>query len=312
MPLTVFLLYSFQFNQFKINMDYVENPKPKKPKTVAKKEWIKEVTSIGIIKFSDEPQPTPVTAVKAYSAFCLKDESLPKEQKSFKYISEKFKGLPEAKKASFEMRAEKNLKKYRDVLLDYVENLQESNRKIYLGFRREALYKLFKQKDIFEEDFPNEKYPVFVFIKEHESPKKKSKPDNIIANSDEIKADPKVSQDNDDSSSGSDDDDSNEIKPKSQSPLKNGNLNKSLINKSVSKPASSSSESEDEPSPPVIKEKKIVKKEESSADEDSDDDNIITPNWNNLTQNSIKDQKPSESGNESEIGSGSESESEDD
>ncbi|XP_042233833.1 nucleolar transcription factor 1-like, partial [Homarus americanus] len=133
-------------------------------------------------KFHDQPREPPKTPIKL---LYLKFEHTPRFQKEFKTPADKAKKLKvywnkltEEQKGTYVTKCEELKEVYKTRLLEYVDNMDKEMCKVYLGFLRRKLYKFFGY-DIFEQAYPNAKYPVFVL-----SLKKASKSSNDLSDLD--------------------------------------------------------------------------------------------------------------------------------
>nr|XP_045598070.1 nucleolar transcription factor 1-A-like isoform X1 [Procambarus clarkii]XP_045598071.1 nucleolar transcription factor 1-A-like isoform X1 [Procambarus clarkii]XP_045598073.1 nucleolar transcription factor 1-A-like isoform X1 [Procambarus clarkii] len=131
--------------------------------------------------FHDEPPNPPPTPFKL---FCLKCEHSIKQEfetpaQKRSVLAKTWENFPYEKKFAYSRRCEELKEKYEARLIQYVQNMDKKMRKIYLGFRRQNLYLYFK-RDIFQNSYPNEKYPVYAL-----SPKKKKKKQRVASESDD-------------------------------------------------------------------------------------------------------------------------------
>lgn len=154
-------------------------PKNKKIKKVCtprhKSQKVSEVFSnvvkfdMSCPKFHDEPIKAPSTPFKLFSmrlehSLQRKFESNAQKNKVCREYWEK---LSDQQRFAYAKRCSELRKKYEEQVLQYVQNMSKKMRKVYLGFHRKTLFNYFHH-DIFEEIYPNIKYPVYV-----SSPKKK-------------------------------------------------------------------------------------------------------------------------------------------
>ncbi|KAK8722393.1 hypothetical protein OTU49_012206 [Cherax quadricarinatus] len=72
-----------------------------------------------------------------------------------------WKNLSKDEKQRYTERCEELKEKYAEQILQYVENMNKNLRRLYLGVHRKTLFTFF-QRDIFEEVYPNKKYPVYL------------------------------------------------------------------------------------------------------------------------------------------------------
>lgn len=143
------------------------NKKMSSPRKVQKKnsERFSNVVCLDMScpKFHDVPLKPPRTP---FRLFCLKLEH--SSQKLFesntqknKVFRENWEKLTNEQKLAYSKRCSELQKNYEKQLLEYVRGMSKKIRKVYLGFHRKTMFQYFHH-DIFEEDYPNEKYPVYV------------------------------------------------------------------------------------------------------------------------------------------------------
>ncbi|XP_068229982.1 nucleolar transcription factor 1-A-like [Palaemon carinicauda] len=116
-------------------------------------------------KFNNEPEKPASTPFKLFSVKF-------KKQRSEKYSNAKemekacslaWKSLSEEAKSKYTQRCQEYRAIYKAALLQYVRQLGDVA-KMYLGFKRKEHYIFFKE-DIFEQEFPNDEYPIYVVRK---------------------------------------------------------------------------------------------------------------------------------------------------
>ena len=132
----------------------------KQKRTKATKIWNTEETTMSQVKFNSEPVKPDIRGYNIYHNKIQEDPGLTNHDKMVKTTREDWKKMSRENKAAFKEVADRNKNDYKQRLLDFVANLDESQRLLYLGFRRVPLYNLIGT-DIFEEYYPNEYYPVY-------------------------------------------------------------------------------------------------------------------------------------------------------
>ncbi|XP_018007429.1 uncharacterized protein LOC108665207 [Hyalella azteca] len=78
--------------------------------------------------------------------------------KSEKRLSPTFRRLSDEEKDRLVARAQENLANYENFILAYVNSMRDFEKKVYVGFKREDLLRIF-ERDIFEA-YPLEDYPI--------------------------------------------------------------------------------------------------------------------------------------------------------
>ncbi|XP_047501754.1 nucleolar transcription factor 1-A-like isoform X2 [Penaeus chinensis] len=130
-----------------------------------------QVTAMNAPKFSELPKKPPRTGFLLFSAkfehkMKGKFSDVKERKESCKDYWNK---LPEEHKQIYRNRSRELQEEYKSNLLEFVENLEEAERVMYLGHYRKQVRAYFC-RDIFEEKYPNKVYPVYI-----SSPKKKVK-----------------------------------------------------------------------------------------------------------------------------------------
>lgn len=283
-----------------------------------------QVTTMNAPKFSELPKKPPRTGFLLFSAkFEHKMKGKFSDAKERKESCKDYwNKLPEEHKQIYRNRSRELQEEYKNNLFEFVNNLEEAERVMYLGHYRKQVRAYFC-RDIFEEQYPNKVYPVYIA-----SPKKKLrtavngmtvKDEAIDSDSDELpvaKKKPKdknIDIENTESSSSPDSSDqeeeeeeeesSSEIKETRHQPLEKGHefLDSSdtssdeddvatMQRKTMKSPKQRQREVHQ--SPPKKQTHTTakgnarlnVKEDDSSEDSSSDVSDIIIPSWKTPTQ----------------------------
>ncbi|KAK8721700.1 hypothetical protein OTU49_012520 [Cherax quadricarinatus] len=135
---------------------------------------------IPIPKFLDAPCKPPKNP---FMLFCMKLKHLAQDkyesQSQFKNVClNKWENLSEDKKQRYTEHCEELKEKYAEQVLQYVKNMNKNLRRVYLGVHRKTLFTFF-QRDIFEEVYPNKKYPVYLLSPRKRKTVRKTSEDNF-------------------------------------------------------------------------------------------------------------------------------------
>lgn len=128
-----------------------------------------QVTTMNAPKFSELPKKPPRTGFLLFSAkFEHKMKGKFSDAKERKESCKDYwNKLPEEHKQIYRNRSRELQEEYKNNLFEFVNNLEEAERVMYLGHYRKQVRAYFC-RDIFEEQYPNKVYPVYIA-----SPKKK-------------------------------------------------------------------------------------------------------------------------------------------
>lgn len=107
--------------------------------------------------FPDAPELPPAMTPLQLFRLMLTGEGEPRNEK---IVENAFEKLPLVVRNGIEERVIDYREEFRMKLLNYVRAMTMEKRKLFLGIKREYYFKLFLD-DIFEEKYPNEKYPVY-------------------------------------------------------------------------------------------------------------------------------------------------------
>lgn len=175
--------------------------------------------------------------------------------------AEKWKKLDDKKRQAFINHHHQLQQAYRTELLEFVSNMDKKMRLVYLGFNRKRHYQYFKD-DIFQDLYPNEKYPVYI---DNKSPSPKR--ETIFHDGGNISSMDMNSDDNSDDSGEGDDD----VEPH----LYNTRKANGVVSKSAKLMTPDPTEKRKQTSSKLLASRKAKKEEESSSDE-SDEEHPTT------------------------------------
>ncbi|KAK8721696.1 hypothetical protein OTU49_012516 [Cherax quadricarinatus] len=165
-----------------------ENPKKTAPSASTRRQLLKPSEAfenvikleISMPKFLDEPCKPPKNP---FMLFCMKLKHLAQDkyesQSQFKNVClNKWENLSEDKKQRYTEHCEELKEKYAEQVLQYVKNMNKNLHRVYLGVHRKTLFTFF-QRDIFEEVYPNKKYPVYLLSPRKRKTVRKTSEDNF-------------------------------------------------------------------------------------------------------------------------------------
>ncbi|KAB7494575.1 hypothetical protein Anas_07169 [Armadillidium nasatum] len=138
-------------------------------------DYIKQLTyhdvQVSVAKFEDEPDMPPLNPIALLG---IEFEKRRGEKFSPAQLKEHFKSLDKTKKMTLQNKCNELKDKFIKGLKDYVENMSNERRKLFLGVTRIKYIKALRQ-DIFEEDYPHTEYKVYAKPRKVGSPLKPSK-----------------------------------------------------------------------------------------------------------------------------------------
>nr|XP_053652764.1 nucleolar transcription factor 1-A-like [Cherax quadricarinatus] len=165
-----------------------ENPKKTAPSASTRRQLLKPSEAfentikfeMSIPKFLDEPCKPPKNPFMLFRMklkHLVQDKCESQSQVSNVCLKE-WKNLSKEEKQRYTERCEELKEKYAEQVLQYVKNMNKNLRRLYVGVHRKTLFTFF-QRDIFEEVYPNKKYPVYLLSPRKQKTVRKTSEDNF-------------------------------------------------------------------------------------------------------------------------------------